>query len=176
MTITERTPASTPRSVATLSVNGCKARYGVSYLRNICSQAGVGFNETSPDEDVLAVDGQVVFDISSVTVQVKCSSQFTIGGRSATWPVEPEWREKWNRSKTPVYFVLVIVEPEDRFDWLRHTEAGTFHRAAAFWTRVNGLHTTTGVAVPKSQRLTIDTLDLWCAELEASFNPAEEHA
>jgi hypothetical protein len=41
---------------ATLPDTGRRARYGVAYLRTICAQAGVGVKETSPDEDVLAVD------------------------------------------------------------------------------------------------------------------------
>ena len=53
-------------SWSTLSTNGQRARYGVSYLRNICAQAGVGLNETPADEDVLAVDCDVVFPEGSV--------------------------------------------------------------------------------------------------------------
>jgi hypothetical protein len=43
-------------SEATLDSNRRKARYGVAYVRSICSQAGMPMNEGSPDEDVFAVD------------------------------------------------------------------------------------------------------------------------
>jgi hypothetical protein len=50
--------------IATLDTNRAKSRFGVAYVRAVCSQAGVGFQETSPDEDVLAVDGNVEFEIA----------------------------------------------------------------------------------------------------------------
>jgi hypothetical protein len=98
-----------------------KARYGLAYLRSICSQAGVGFTETSPDEDVYAVDADVKFPEGTVSIQVKCTGGFRIGGKSASWKIEPEWRDKWNRSKIPVYFVLVMLDPDSRPDWVTHT-------------------------------------------------------
>jgi hypothetical protein len=58
------------RPIATLTPNGAKARFGVAYLRAICSHAGVGFTETSADEDVLAIDGSIEFELGSVRVQV----------------------------------------------------------------------------------------------------------
>lgn len=174
MTVTEGALADTFGSVATLTPNGCKARYGVSYVRAVCSQAGVPFNETSPDEDVLAVDGQVFFDIANVSVQVKCSSQYKISGRSATWPAEVEWRDKWGKSKIPVYFILVILDFDNQGDWLTHDGSGTFHRSAAFWTRVDGMSGGTGINVPKNQRLTVDTFSQWASELDACFAPTTQ--
>ncbi|WP_103348897.1 hypothetical protein [Amycolatopsis sp. CA-128772] len=72
-------------SVATLDANRAKSRFGVAYVRAVCSQAGVGFQETSPDEDVLAVDGCVEFEIAAARVQIKCTGQFRLkGGSTAT--------------------------------------------------------------------------------------------
>src|SRR5687768_16882211 len=98
-----------PISIATLSANGSKARFGVAYVRAVCSQAGVGFKETSIDEDVLAIDGEIDFAVAAARVQIKCTGQFRIngGGDTATWPAEPAWWTKWHRSKVPVYFVVV---------------------------------------------------------------------
>src|ERR1700754_1000947 len=124
------------KGMATLDANRAKARFGVSYVRAVCSQAGVGFQETSPDEDVLAVDGNVDFEIAPARVQVKCTGQFRLkGGSTATWPIDESWRQRWKRSGVPVYFVLVIVDPDDQVSWLHHHDEATLHRAAAFWVR-----------------------------------------
>lgn len=159
-----------PRSIGTLSSNGSKSRFGAAYVRAICSQAGVGFQETSPDEDVLAVDGTVDFAVSPVRVQIKCTGRFRIsGGKTATWQAEESWLGNWHQSKIPVYFVLVVVDPDDQLAWLEHQDDGTLHRAAAFWVRVDQLPDVSRIVVPKNQRLTVDTLPLWDAEVDACF-------
>lgn len=163
----------TPNGAATFSETTAKARFGVAYLRTVCSQAGVGFTETSPDEDVLAVDGNVHFALADARVQIKCTGQFRInGGPTATWTAEVEWREKWQMSQVPVYFVLVIVDPDDQVKWLDHYDQGTVQRAAAFWTRVDTMSDTTRIRIPKSQRLTADTLQGWAEDLAVLFGLA----
>ncbi|WP_166659143.1 DUF4365 domain-containing protein [Labedaea rhizosphaerae] len=162
-----------PKGVATLDTNRAKSRFGVAYVRAVCSQAGVGFQETSPDEDVLAVDGTVAFEIADARVQVKCTGQFRLkGGSTATWPIDESWRKRWNRCGVPVYFVLVIVDPDDQVAWLHHQDEATLHRAAAFWVRVDKLPDGQNIVVPKAQRLTADTLRLWADDVEASFDPS----
>ncbi|MFI6367670.1 DUF4365 domain-containing protein [Nocardia sp. NPDC050630] len=132
--------------------------------------AGVGFQETSPDKDVLAVDGAVDFAIASVRVQVKCTGQFRLkGGSTATWPIYESWRKHWQRSGVSVYFVLVIVDPDEQLSWLHHHDDATLHRAAAFWVRVDTLQDGQNIVVPKTQRLTADTLQWWLKAVEASF-------
>jgi hypothetical protein len=154
----------------TLTANGAKARFGIAHLRAVCSQAGVGCTETSPDEDVLAVDASVEFEPAAARVQVKCTGQFKIsGGSTATWPAEVAWRDKWRKVRVPVYFVLVIVDPDDQLRWLHHHDEGTLHRAAAFWTRIDPLSQAAGIQVPKNQRLTADTLRQWAADVRACF-------
>jgi hypothetical protein len=159
-----------PRDIATLGSNGAKARFGVAYLRSICSQAGVGFTETSIDEDVLAIDGKVEFAVADVRVQVKCTGRFKINsGETATWPADRGWWKKWHGCKVPVYFVLLVLDPDVQHEWLSHTPEGTLHRAAAFWARVDQMSEASGIIVPKSQRLTADTLRDWAADVDACF-------
>ncbi|RSN91843.1 hypothetical protein DMH26_26215 [Streptomyces sp. WAC 05379] len=158
-------------AVTVLGDKACKARFGVAYVRAIFSQAGFPFKETSPDEDAMAVDGDIDFLTASARVQIKCSSQFKISGRSATWPAEVHWRDRWNKSKIPVYFVLVILEKDDRFDWVEHHSNGTDQQAAAFWVRVDGIGPTENIVIAKDQRLTIDTLNQWAEEVEECFSP-----
>jgi Domain of unknown function (DUF4365) len=167
--------SSEPDSVATLSSTGSKARFGAAYVRAICSHAGVGFTETTIDEDVLAVDGTVDFAAASVRVQIKCTGQYRItSGKTASWHAEESWWGKWHQSRVPVYFVLVVVDPDDQLAWLEHKDEGTLHRAAAFWVRVDQLPDRSRIRVPKSQRLTAATLTQWAAELgECFLRPAD---
>ncbi|TDB95792.1 DUF4365 domain-containing protein [Actinomadura sp. 7K534] len=159
-------------SIAILPPNGSRSRYGVAYVRSICSQAGLGFQETSPDEDVSAVDGYIRFDIANTNVQIKCSSGFRIAGRSASLSVEFSWRQQWSKSGVPVYLILVILDCEECEGWVLHKSDGTFHRAAAFWARVDRLgRDQTRVDIPKDQRLTIDTMQQWELELRQCFLP-----
>lgn len=162
--------ALTAPSISTLNSNGQKARYGVSYLRNICAQAGVGLNENSPDEDVSAVDCEVEFAELPVRVQVKCTSGLSIGARSKSVPIEEKWIEKWRQSLVPVYLIVVIV-PKNVADWLDHIDDGTMHRTAAFWERVDRGASLPSVKIPKNQRLTAATLSLWHNDLLAEFKP-----
>lgn len=154
----------------TLGPNGRKARYGVAYLRSICSQAGMPMQENSPDEDVLAVDCDVKFAEASVPVQLKCTSKKTLAGRTASVNLKPEWRAKWSAQKVPVYLVLVIV-PRDVSDWLTHKDIGTFHATAAYWVRVHGTEGAS-VQVPKRQRLSSETFAQWHQELLSCFEAA----
>jgi hypothetical protein len=157
-------------SIATLGTNGAKARFGAAYLRAICSHAGVGFTETTIDEDVLAIDGKIEFAVGDARVQVKCTGQFRIhGGETASWPAEAAWWAKWHKSRVPVYFVIVMVDPDDQRRWLEHLGNGTLCRTAAFWVRVDQMIESRSVTVPKSQRLTADTLAEWAADVDASF-------
>jgi Domain of unknown function (DUF4365) len=159
-------------SIATLGANGAKARFGAAYMRAICSHAGVGFTETQIDEDVLAIDGKVEFAVGDARVQIKCTGQFRInGGETASWPTEDGWWSKWHASKVPVYFIIVMVDPDDQLLWLEHRDDGTLYRTAAFWVRVDQMPVGPSVTVPKTQRLTASTLPEWGADLEACFRP-----
>ncbi|MEU0118464.1 DUF4365 domain-containing protein [Streptomyces bobili] len=171
MSIPGARPDDTHPPTTVLGDKSCKARYGVAHVRAIFSQAGFPFKETSPDEDAMAVDGDVDFLAAPARIQIKCTSQFTISGRGATWPAEVHWRDRWNAAKIPVYFVLVILDRSDRHEWISHHGAGTDHRAAAFWTRVDRIGPNENVAVPKSQRLTVATLADWEREVEECFLP-----
>ncbi len=153
----------------TLANTGRKARYGVAYLRSVCSQAGVPMSETSPDEDVLATDCTVSFAEAEVLVQVKCTSSSTLDGKSAVVRLKPEWCRKWALRRVPVYLVLVIVT-KDVTTWMTHHATGTDHAAAAYWLRVDGVDAK-NVHVPKSHRLSVDTFDQWHTDLLASFGP-----
>jgi hypothetical protein len=148
-----------------LSLDERKARYGVAYVRSICSQAGAPMGEPEPGEDVLAVDCFIEFPQADVRVQVKCTSRWTIGGSSLTFPIEKEWTRKWDDCFLPVYFVVVIVPKLEARHWLRHDNEGTFHHTAAFWTRLPPGEVGSSVSVPKNQRLTIATISSWHRDL-----------
>lgn len=157
--------------VGTLTANGQKARYGVAYLRHICAQAGWPMTETSPDEDVMAVDCSLDFLEASVRVQVKCSSAFTLRGRSASWPLEESWVRKWGQFHTPLYFVLVKV-PDDASQWLQHLDDGTMHRTMAYWKKVEQADLNAKrITLLKGNRLAAATLGQWRSDLLRGFEP-----
>ena len=158
--------------VATLSPNGSKARFGVAYLRALCSQAGVGLTEISVDEDVLAIDAMINFAVAEARVQVKCTGQFRKNGSGATtWPAEEKWWAKWNKSGVPVYFIVIVVDPDVQAHWLDHRVDGTMHHAAAFWVRVDRMAAAPSIRVPRKQRLTVSTFREWAADVDACFAP-----
>jgi hypothetical protein len=160
----DETSAEVVESGSSLSLDGRKARYGIAYVRSICSQAGVPLQETEPDEDVLAVDCSIGFPQGDVRVQVKCTSRWMISGKSLTFPVEQEWVRKWDENFLPVYFVVVIV-PKLARQWLRHDHNGTFHHTAAFWARLPPGEVGSSVVVPKDQRLMVSTISSWHLDL-----------
>lgn len=159
-------------SGSSLSMDGRKARYGLAYVDSICTQAGVPLIEPKPDEDVLAVDCSLMFPEADVRVQVKCTSRWTIGGKSLTFPLEQEWVRKWDDNILPVYFVVVIVPRQEVRHWIRHDHDGTFHRTAAFWARLPPGEIGSSVVVPKSQRFTARTLSSWHKDLLEIASPA----
>jgi hypothetical protein len=128
-------------------------------------------NEGSPDEDVFAVDCLVTMPEQEVRVQVKCTSNRKLTGKSASVQLTAGWCEKWRRSKTPVYLVLVIV-PADIGSWLDHRDDGTFHATAAFWVRVDGA-VAGPIDVPRSSRMTAATPGEWHAHLLADYGAAK---
>jgi len=81
--------------VSWLPPNTAMSRYGVSYLRTICSQGGLGFTETPTDEDHRAIDGSVDFDDGPVYTQVKATCGYKIRGKSISVPADPKWFRKW---------------------------------------------------------------------------------
>jgi hypothetical protein len=141
----------------------------VAYLRSICSQAGVMMSETEPDADVIAIDCTLNLGVGTVTVQVKCTSQFKLRGRSASWPMKEHWQESWTRSRLPVYFLLVVVDVQDRAAWLDHRSDDTFHRAAGYWARVDNATDPDRIFIDKNQRLTTETFHTWNTDLLACF-------
>lgn len=154
---------------AYLPDSAAKSRFGAAYVRTVCSQAGVGFDETSVDEDFLAVDAKVEFPVAAARLQIKGTSQYRLDHTPIRWPIKPEWWHKWATSMVPVYFVLVVLDTPTRADWLMHPIDGTMCRAAAYWTRVNGINSSPSVGFERTKRLTVETIDVWCAEVQACF-------
>jgi hypothetical protein len=154
--------------VPTFTDNGRKARYAAAYFRAICAQAGVPFSEGDLDEDVIAVDGSVHFSRASSRVQLKCTSQFKMTGKSLTMQLEPSWVAAWARMSVPVYFVVVVV-PAVIPDWISHPATATHHKTGAFWVRFDATKHKDKITVPKAQRLTLETLHQWKSDLDATL-------
>lgn len=156
---------------ATLSPNARKGRYGIAYFQNICAQFGVGFDETSPDEDVLAIDGTVQFPILPVRIQVKCTKKGFGSSGHLSWPVSEEWKTKWARNFGPAYFVVVQVPSDTPGDWIQYDLAdSTTHRSTAYWARIDPSSMGSSITIQRQNRLTPDTLAQWNADLWSCFS------
>lgn len=158
----------------TMHRNGRIGRFGVAYLRAIAASAGVGFAETSPDEDVLAVDGGFAMKNGDVRVQVKTSTvpNFNQAGEARIRVEDWHWGA-WAANRHPVYGVLIAVENCDDALWM-DTSADDITRvpAAAYWTRVSGPDITqrTGPMVfSRSRRFTVDTIGEISATLDGGY-------
>ena len=146
--------------------NGRRGRYGVAYLRAFCATAGVTLTENSPDEDIDAVDASLGFARASAQVQVKCTSGFQVGMRSATLPLEPGWVEKWTEQYGPVFVVLVKV-PAGFHEWIECRPSLTTHRTVAFGKRFDPAVHATSMQFTRADHLTADTLYDWRDEVYA---------
>ncbi len=82
--------------------------------------------------------------------------------------IESRWVERWADRLTPVYFLVVVV-PTNIEDWIRHPLDGTFHRAAGYWRRVQPNELGSSIVLDRTERLSVDTMDIWHADLLAAF-------
>lgn len=140
--------------------NGRRGRYGSAYLRALAAHAGIGFKETSPDEDVDAIDATLKFARASVEVQVKCKSTFKVGVGPATLDLEDAWVKKWTGHYSPVYVVLVKVPPTI-CDWIDGKTTSTIHKTVAFGKLFDPKLHTTKMKFTKADQLTSETLYDW---------------
>lgn len=82
--------------------------------------------------------------------------------------LDPEWVKKWSPSIAPVYFIVVIV-PKHIPDWVEQLDESTSHRTAAFWTQFDPSTDTSRIQIPKSQRLTVETIHRWNSQINRQF-------
>lgn len=145
-----------------------QAWWGTRYVSLLCAQAGYQFVETPSEGDVHSFDGYVFIRPGiPVSIQVKCSH--TPIARQRSWTIDKAWRKNWEDLDLPGYFVQVSV-PSTITDWVEHPAQPrwtTVLRSAAFWARIDPLPSTQRtITVTTAQRLTVDTLDVWAADLE----------
>jgi hypothetical protein len=161
---------------ASLTLDGRKGVFGVVYMRAIAAAAGCGFSETSPGEDVLAVDCSIVFPQNVVRVQVKTTHTHAIDGTNPrlSYTASQHWVDSWSAAQVPVYFV-VVVAPDDSDLWLNHHAAGTdLFRTAAYWSRIapgEFSPGSMGVSALRSQRIDATTLGIWQQQLISDYGP-----
>lgn len=158
----------------TLDLSAAVGRYAVSYVRKVCAQAHVGFCETSPGEDVLAVDGLIQYPSIDLRVQIKGSTSPSLSvtgpDRTLSFAIgDGSWRYKWQRNGLPTYFIYVLMERDvDR--WFTYNHADTIAGAVALWARVDNLaDDATHVIFRRSDRFTPDTVDGWYQDVVRDY-------
>lgn len=155
---------------APLKPTRAQSRYGVGFLRTLCAQAGYGLTETSPDEDVLAVDCTLDAPAAAIRVQVKCTTgNFTKKDRYMSFWVEDYWRAMWEQNINDAYFVVIRLGFKAQNRWVEHHPQHTQHNAAGYWARIDPQHIPTTIRVSESQRLTHSTFATWERHLVAKY-------
>lgn len=143
----------------------------MAYFQNVCAQFGVGFDETAPDEDVLAIDGAVQFAELPVRIQIKCTKKPFGANQQLAWPVSETWKSKWRQNLGPAYFVVVQVPNDLPDQWIAYDQTdSTLLYATAYWSRIDGHSPDASIAVSRSNRLTSQTLAEWNDDLIRSFS------
>lgn len=148
---------------STLDLPAAVGRFAVAYVRKVCAQAHIGFIETAPGEDVLAIDGVIQYPKVDVRVQIKGSTQPSLAPQTGTlsFAIESKWREKWARNGSPTYFIYVLMEREIN-SWFEYEQTNTLAGAYALWTRIDNLsEMATHVEFDRTQRFTADTVGAW---------------
>lgn len=155
----------------TLDLPGAVGRYAVAYVRKVCSQAHIGFSESSPGEDVLAIDGRIEFPRLDVRVQIKGSTHYSMQKPEGVISVaiEDKWREKWRRNGQPTYFIFVLMESEVDL-WFRYDPSNTLAGAYALWERIDNLAPdATHVTFDRTRRFTVQTVGAWNEDLNKGY-------
>lgn len=147
----------------TLWATARTGRFGVAYVRSVVASAGVGFDETTADEDVLAVDGTFQFDVAPIRVQIKATKTQSFNGNDEIKvQVTDEAWAKWQTAILPEYAVLVVIGEPDEAAWLNQSRPGvTDVPAAAYWTPVSGpdvTQTSGSLTFSQKNRFTVDTV------------------
>jgi Domain of unknown function (DUF4365) len=151
-----------------LPLDQAKAVYSASYLDAVCAQAGVGMTSIGLDKDTLAVDATVNFMEMDVRVQLKCTSSPNLSGDGYRVDLKQKWIDKW-RAFIPRPYVVLVVVPVKQNEWIRHPEDHTKHETVAYWQRFDPASTAMSIHMPKSSRLTADTLGSWRQQVLTEF-------
>nr|WP_306428113.1 MULTISPECIES: DUF4365 domain-containing protein [unclassified Brevibacterium] len=155
-----------------------QGRYGVAYVRSVCTQFGVGFGETSADEDTIGVDGQIEYEVSPLRIQIKCTTKaFTKQEPHISWPIKDKWAQLWSGMLVHPYLVVVQV-PEEPADWIDYEDGSTLHHTSAYWapldrTTLKPLEKQTSIHVPKRNLFTPETVGDWEREIKSQFMGGE---
>lgn len=171
----ERTMAVVPveRQPGRFPQTSRQERYGLTYLSDVCAEAGVGLSETRAGEDHFAIDAYVVLRNGPVPVQVKCTTrQFTqTEPRHMTWQIEQAWWDKWAENMLPVFVLLVQVPNDDR-GWIDYDQDdATLHRTSAYWVHVQAAPgpAPASITLPRAQRFTAASLTEWTRIYRGGF-------
>ncbi len=163
MPLTDPNERTTMATHSTLDLPAAVGRFAVSYVRKVCAQAHIGFDETSSGEDVLAVDGTIQYPVLGVRVQIKGSTgpSLTPQTGSLSMPIEPKWREKWRRNGPPVFMIYVLMEHEIS-SWLAQQPTNTLAGAYALWSRIDNIDLDAeSVVFDRTQRFSAETVGEW---------------
>ncbi|WP_374228006.1 DUF4365 domain-containing protein [Rhodococcus qingshengii] len=142
-----------------LEVSSRKSRYSLAFISSLCAQAGLRVSETRQDEDVHAIDMSVEYPESSVRLQLKCSSSMQMTRKFETISCDQYRIDRWRDNAGPVFIVLVVV-PDNHYDWIADEDRSTLHRTHAYWAQYDPNSTRKSVRVYQENRVTLDVVGM----------------
>lgn len=155
----------------TLDLSNAIGRFGLAFTRKICAQAHIGFDEGSPGEDMLALDGAIKYAIADVRVQIKATTRWSLSdtGGPLHLPIEPGWAAKWEMQVNPTFLIAVLMD-RTISNWSLPAGGGTHLDAHALWARIDGIDpSSTYVELDRKNRFTSSTIAEWGKLLYQSY-------
>jgi hypothetical protein len=150
-------------------------RFGVAYVRKVCAHAHVGFSESDPDEDVLAIDADIKYRAASTRVQIKTTTKYSLtdGAEVLSLALEPAWVLKWRENINPAYLILVLVS-KGVDSWVAYNGDHTLTNAFALWARIDNIAADADhLAIKRSDRFTVGTVGAWHHALYEGYGEGE---
>ena len=186
------TPLSSSRpeyALKPLSANDIEAELSYAYLHAVAAKAGVGCKTGSRHDDNAGIDalltgwgpfpGGGYLEEVDLNVQLKATVQSPTS-KSEPWTYSLRGIRRYddlrNDALATPRILVVLFLPDDRDDWLQHTEDALTLRKCAYWVSLRGADpsdndTAQTVYLPKTQRFDPDGLLALMARLSRQDIP-----
>lgn len=146
-------------------------QYGDAYLRALAAVAGFAMYKPVPDDDsidwVIAARGSYnTFVSPRLEVQVKCPYDFNADETTIGYSISLKNYDDLRKPNVMVPRLLIVVcIPEAIEEWIGYHDEGLTLKRCAYWKSLvdePDVPNKTGITVrlPKSQRLTVESLQL----------------
>lgn len=144
-------------------------QFGGAYLKAITSVAGYSLTASSVDDD--SIDWTIVargqfreYYSPKIDIQLKCPYRFKNYPDRIVYPIPRKNYDDLRAAKVSVPRLLVVVTiPKALDDWVEFQDEGLILRYHAYWKSLLDTpdlthQQTVSISIPKTQRLTVESL------------------